>query len=89
MQRIGTGTRFAMVVVGTVWCAVGGLWLYLLDPTNVFSSRDNAWILVIPTALLCGGLVLAKTGLKPTPPKTFEDEIPDAHPDLEGPTDLD
>jgi hypothetical protein len=57
----------------------------------VYSGHGNVWIFVIPTALLCGGLVLVKTGLKPTPSKTFEDEIPDAHPDLESPfwTDLD
>jgi len=43
----------------------------------------------MPIAVSWIGLVLLKNGVWPARPKAFEDEIPDANPDLDGPNDLD
>ena len=81
MGRYGLGTRVAMVFVGSIWTAVGVGWLYFLFPGFIIHERFT--IATIPTALVCGGLLLLKSGLKPAQPKTFEEEKPDAHPDLD------
>ena len=79
--RITPGTRVAMVVVGAIWTAVGVIWLRYLFPG--FIIDNDAGLAAIPTAMLFVGLVLLKNGLLPGRPKTFEEEKPDANPDLE------
>ena len=75
-------TRLAMVVIGAVWTAAGAFLAYSHDLASVTRYRSSTWIFVIAAGLLCGGLGLLKTGLTPDRPRTFEDEIPDAHPDM-------
>lgn len=81
MGRYGPFTRVAMVLMGTLWVAAGGFWLYCLDWTLLF-GRGNAWLFAIPTGIVCGGLALLHAGLTPDRRKTFEEEVPDANPDL-------
>ena len=84
MGRFGLGTRLAMVVVGAAWAAAGAAWLWLalgLAPGPL--ERNTAGLLAIPLALLAAGMLLVKTGVTRDRPKSFEDEVPDAHPDLE------
>jgi hypothetical protein len=82
MGRYGLFTRLAMIVIGAIWAAAGAFLAYSLDLSNAIWHRGTAWIFAIAAGLLCGGLGLLKTGLTPDRPKTFEDEIPDAHPDM-------
>ena len=82
--RYGLGTRLAMVVVGAVWAAAGAAWLWLaLGVAPGPLERNTSGLLVIPLALLAAGMLLVKTGVTRDRPKSFEDEIPDAHPHLE------
>jgi hypothetical protein len=84
MGRYGLGTRVVMVVLGAVWIAGGAAWLYFLGPDYLFRDRSSSRLCAIPLAILFGGVMLFKTGVTPDRPKTFEDEIADAHPDLSG-----
>ena len=85
MGRYGPFTRIAMIVVGAVWAAAGGGWLWFaLRHAPSPADRNSGGLLVIPIALLAAGTLLVKTGVTRDRPKTFEEEVPDAHPDLEG-----
>lgn len=82
MERVGPGTRVMMLVIGALWSAAGAVWLYHLGPTYLFGEEASAFVFALPTGLLIGGLVLLKNAVRPDRPKSFEDEAPDAHPDL-------
>ena len=79
MGRYGLATRVSMVVVGAVWAAVGAGWLLRCGPASGFEDE----ILALPGSLLACGLLLVWTGLTPDRRKTLEEEVPDAHPDLD------
>ena len=86
MGRYGLGTRVAMFVFGAIWAVAGGLWLWALLPSRLVpldTPLDREVWFHLSTFLLVGGLVLLKTAVTPDRPKSFEDEIPDAHPDIE------
>jgi hypothetical protein len=83
MRRYGLVTRAAMFVVGTAWSAVGAAWLYHLGPSSGLVDLCGTAALVMPIALLVGGLILLKNAVVPDRPKSFEEEVPDANPNLD------
>ena len=88
MGRFGFGTRVTMLVFGAIWLCAGALWLWALLPSRVDqpsidTALDRETWFHLSTFLLVGGLVLLKTAVTRDRPKTFEEEIPDAHPDIE------
>ena len=92
MGRFGLFTRCAMIVFGAIWLAFGGSCFAGLvyaryesggAVEGIMAAIDHGplgftgWVIV-------AGFMMLKTGLTRDEPKTFEDEIPDACPDLSG-----
>jgi hypothetical protein len=90
MGRFGFFTRIAMIVFGAIWLAAGGSsFLMLVSARFASGGAVDGMMAAIdygplgfPGWLIVAGLMMLKTGLTPDPPKTFENEIPDACPDL-------
>jgi hypothetical protein len=90
MGRFGLFTRIAMVVFGAIWLAAGGCWMVALihrelaaeGPIDRWRDGNELWA-HLATFLAVAGFMLVKTGVTPDRPKSFEDEIPDANPNLD------
>jgi hypothetical protein len=83
MGRYGLGTRIAMIVIGAIWLLFGGWRLcYIIRFGGGFANTIDQLNDTIAVSVAAVGAMLLKTALTPDRPKTFEDEIPDAHPDL-------
>jgi len=72
-----------MAVVGAIWAVGGGAMLYRLDlPAKLFEEGDDDLAVILALACFATGLLLLKTGIWQERVKPFEQEIPDAYPDL-------
>jgi hypothetical protein len=72
-------TRVGAVVVGSIWAALGAWWSYWVAiEGSEFPTRRTSHLCF---ALLTAGVMLIGSGLRPTRPRPFEDEVPDASPE--------